>query len=167
MFRTLRITINVTVSMILTAMILFLLFVFLNKMITKSDVITINGYYVFFVSSGSMEPKLKIGDVILVKKEPSYEVGDIVTYTLDDAYITHRVVDFDGESVILKGDANSAIDQPINIRSVVGKFQKKLVVFKYFYALSKNKLFVITLVFVIITVNVLDVYKNKRKEKVL
>lgn len=149
--------------MILTTLVLFVLFIFLNKAITKSDTISVNGYYVFFVSSGSMEPKLEIGDIILVKKEPKYEVGDIVTYKLDDVYITHRIIEFNGDSVICQGDANSAIDDPVNIRDIEGKFQKKLVIFKYLYALSKNKLFIITLVFVIIIVNVLDIYKNKRK----
>ena len=164
--RIIRIIINVTISMILTTLVLFILFIFLNKAITKDDAISFNGYYVFFVSSGSMKPELQIGDVIVVKKEPKYEVGDIVTYKLDKAYITHRIIDFDGNMVILKGDANSAIDDPVNIRDIQGKFQKKLVLFKYLYALSQNKLFIITLVFVIIIINLLDYLKNKKDRKV-
>lgn len=57
------------------------------------------GYQVFRVSSGSMEPKLMIGDVIIVKDvEPEkIEVGDIVTYKgevgdLDDKFITHQII---------------------------------------------------------------------------
>lgn len=57
------------------------------------------GYHIFRVSSGSMEPQLLIGDVILVKSVEPDEVnnGDIVTYKgeegdLEDKFITHQVI---------------------------------------------------------------------------
>lgn len=58
------------------------------------------GYQIFRVSSGSMEPELMIGDVILVKdaKPEDVKAGDIVTYKgeegdLDDKFITHKMLE--------------------------------------------------------------------------
>lgn len=58
------------------------------------------GFHIFRVSSGSMEPELMIGDVILVKDvDPSkIEKGDTVTYMgdegdFDDKFITHKVIE--------------------------------------------------------------------------
>lgn len=83
------------------------------------------GYQVFRVSSGSMEPKLMIGDVIIVKDvEPEkIEVGDIVTYKgevgdLDDKFITHQIIAtpeyVDGEYQFqTQGTAQGTIADPI------------------------------------------------------
>lgn len=58
------------------------------------------GYQVFRVSSGSMEPELMIGDVILIKEAEPQDIkkGDIVTYKgeegdLNDKFITHKMIE--------------------------------------------------------------------------
>jgi len=58
------------------------------------------GYQIFRVSSGSMEPELMIGDVILVKDAQPQDVkeGDVVTYKgevgdLSDKFITHKLIE--------------------------------------------------------------------------
>ncbi len=83
------------------------------------------GYQIFRVSSGSMEPELLIGDVILVKQvEPQdVEMGDTVTYKgeegdLADKFITHKVIStpeyIDGEYVFrTQGIANGTIADPL------------------------------------------------------
>jgi signal peptidase len=71
------------------------------------------------VLSGSMEPQLHVGDVVVVDQVPPLEVrvGDIVTFRdPDDAsrLITHRVreMDVDGTEVqfVTKGDANTSVE---------------------------------------------------------
>lgn len=58
------------------------------------------GYQIFRVSSGSMEPELMVGDVILVKSVEPDEIhkGDTVTYKGEegdfrDKFITHKVIE--------------------------------------------------------------------------
>lgn len=81
------------------------------------------GYRIFEVASGSMEPTLKIKDVVLVKvNEKNIKNKDIIVYIGDnDAVITHRVLRIEGDSLIVKGDANNTTDAPIKKDQVVGK----------------------------------------------
>ncbi len=79
------------------------------------------------VTTGSMEPSIKVGDLIYVKGvAPSdVQVGDIITFKPPASYIqgtliTHRVteVSYDSNEVYFKtkGDANNAVD-PWTIKS--------------------------------------------------
>jgi len=67
------------------------------------------------IATGSMEPLIKPGDVILVKKINGQEaqIGDIIQYRLDEVYVAHRVVAVvkgKGELFQTKGDNNSSAD---------------------------------------------------------
>lgn len=73
------------------------------------------------VLSGSMEPTLRVDDVILVRETGSYEVGDIVVYQSGRTLIVHRIIAKDGGTVITQGDANNAADAPIEISAVRGE----------------------------------------------
>ena len=74
----------------------------------------------FVVSSGSMIPTLKVGDVITIKNGGSIEslkVGDIIVYKYPinmDRIIVHRVFrivqDAEGKGIVTKGDNNPAQD---------------------------------------------------------
>jgi signal peptidase I len=93
-----------------------------------------NPFYV--VSSGSMEPMLKVNDVLIVRDGGSWEglhVGDIIVFNRPeggDKVIVHRIADIDvdrnGEMMIrTKGDANPAsipgTDYPIGQDNYIGK----------------------------------------------
>jgi signal peptidase I len=70
----------------------------------------------FSVSTGSMNPTLKTGDIIFVKpvEFDSVQKKDIVTIEYNDSsgYFTHRVVRVDKENGLIytKGDANEKQD---------------------------------------------------------
>jgi signal peptidase len=87
------------------------------------------------VTSGSMSPTFKPGDLIFVTKIDSKDVkpGQIITFrTADGAILTHRVVEIkaDGE-IITKGDANKTNDSWPN-----GWKLKKATV-KYLFSIPK------------------------------
>jgi signal peptidase len=81
------------------------------------------------VLSGSMEPDIKVGDVVVVKKVDGSDIkaGDVVTYKIgNDIYVTHRVVEAveeDGKFLFkTKGDANNKEDDDwIKEENLVGK----------------------------------------------
>lgn len=86
-------------------------------------------FEVMTVLSGSMNPTIKMGSVVVVKPVDQYQIGDIITFKSsreDKAPITHRIHDIKvsgGVPVyITKGDANENPDQrEVPKREIVGK----------------------------------------------
>ncbi len=78
------------------------------------------GIKVKVVKSGSMEPVIHTGSIVVIKPAPMYVVGDIITFGADTKMqipTTHRVVEItEGPTKIFttKGDANDSID-PSNV----------------------------------------------------
>lgn len=103
------------------------------------------GYSVYRVSSGSMEPELSVGDIILAKAvgDPmTLKVGDVVTYKgsgeLSGKLITHKIIvapqEEDGEIMLqTKGIANEIADSPINADRVVSVMICEIEFLEYFY----------------------------------
>lgn len=81
------------------------------------------------VLSGSMEPKIPVGSIVIIYDvEPDeLQTGDVITYNLGGGtLVTHRVVevDVDNQSIITKGDANEVEDgAPVSFSQVVGKMK--------------------------------------------
>lgn len=81
------------------------------------------------VLTGSMEPKIMPGDIVLVEKisSDSVNVGDIVMYYSEDGiYITHRVIEKTDQSgvtqFVTKGDNNPSADpKSVNSEQVKGR----------------------------------------------
>ena len=74
-------------------------------------------FQIKIVLSGSMEPDIKVGSVVIVKPVDRYEIGDVVTFGKDDRAnvpTTHRIIDVrivEGETrFVTKGDANDDRD---------------------------------------------------------
>jgi signal peptidase len=86
-------------------------------------------YKVMVVKSGSMEPTIKTGSIVVVKPASDYKIGDIITfgpYSKTKAPTTHRIYEMKvegGEPIyITKGDANNAPDtREIKKIDIVGK----------------------------------------------
>ena len=77
------------------------------------------------VESGSMEPMLQIGDLIIVREAEEYAVGDVVVYQSGKSAVVHRIIEINGEGdeqqIITQGDANNAADAPITAEEIKGK----------------------------------------------
>lgn len=100
----------------------------INKWVTGNPVPKIMGYAPLIVISGSMEPAIKLGDVIIIKerKAKDYHVGEVVSYLDGNTVYTHRIVRMEGDQYILKGDRNNAEDDPVEKDLIVGKALFKL-----------------------------------------
>lgn len=78
------------------------------------------------VLSGSMEPGIPVGSVVVARPlaGEGVQIGDVITYQLDaSTMVTHRIVELDLENrqVITKGDANDTVDAaPVSMQSIVG-----------------------------------------------
>lgn len=81
------------------------------------------------VQSGSMEPAIKVGSVVVIKPSKKYDVNDVITFgkdTKEDVPTTHRIID---ERVVTgtpmyttKGDANEDKDiKEVRESEIIGK----------------------------------------------
>lgn len=73
------------------------------------------------VQSGSMEPVLYKGDLLLVKERQDYAEGDIVVYQSEGLLVVHRIIDIDGRSVTTQGDANNIPDESFDMDCIKGE----------------------------------------------
>lgn len=72
------------------------------------------------VLSGSMEPELSTGDLLILAERHDYAVGDVIVFQDGRMAVTHRIVAMDEDIVITKGDANNAEDDPIQRDQIKG-----------------------------------------------
>lgn len=72
------------------------------------------------VLSGSMEPELSTGDLLIIAERDSYDVDDVVVFQDGRMAVVHRIVSIDGDSVVTRGDANNVDDAPISREQIKG-----------------------------------------------
>ena len=73
------------------------------------------------VLSGSMEPELSVGDLLIVVRDDGYKVDDVVVFQDGRTGVVHRIISIDGDEVITRGDANNTEDSPIQYSQIKGK----------------------------------------------
>lgn len=79
------------------------------------------------VLSGSMEPDLPVGSVLLIipAEYDDINIGDDITFVRDESLklVTHRVIEKndDEKTITTKGIANNTRDAPTSYENVVGK----------------------------------------------
>ena len=84
-------------------------------------------FKVLTVLSGSMEPDIKTGSIIVIKPAENYQVGDVITFGKTAATpTTHRIENMEvieGKILyITKGDANNAPDnRKVTEQDIIGK----------------------------------------------
>ncbi len=107
--------------------------VFIQKFVLMKDSIDFMGYKPLFVLTGSMEPGIKTGDMVIVKeiKQANLKEGDVITYSLGNKSetVTHRIikiVEKDGKTLYqTKGDNNNAPDPDlVSYNMILGKVVK-------------------------------------------
>lgn len=73
------------------------------------------------VLSGSMEPSLSVGDMLVVVPQESYRENDVVVFQRGRSSVVHRIISIEGDEIITKGDANNTADEPISPKAIKGE----------------------------------------------
>jgi signal peptidase len=73
------------------------------------------------VLSGSMEPEISVGDLLIVVARDHYALRDVVVYQDGRMAVTHRIVAFTEEGIVTRGDANNVDDRPIAPEQIKGE----------------------------------------------
>ena len=83
------------------------------------------GWGMAVVVTGSMEPEIPTGALVLVHKQESYSVGDVICFSdAGENMVMHRVIALDAlEQGIIQtqGDANNTADDPIAADQILGR----------------------------------------------
>ena len=131
-------------------------------------------YKLFVVMSGSMEPTIKTGSVVVVKPEKTYVKGDVITFqdpTKSKTTITHRIFEASGSAFLTKGDANKTPDTTeIRKGQILGKEILTVPFIGFVINFAKTQVGLILLVIipaVIIVYNELLSIKNEVKKLIL
>lgn len=135
--------------------------IFYSKIILKEELIKIFGKSFLIVTSGSMEPEINCGELIVITEDKNYKKNDIVTYKdIDNSFVTHRIVSETVNGFILKGDANNINDEEVLISNIKGKviYHSKLLGFFIMYIL---KPLVIIYIILFIVINMFFHFKSK------
>lgn len=124
------------------------------------------------VKSGSMEPTIHTGSIVVVKPAAQYQKGEIVTFgpdTKKEIPITHRIVEVRGEGAgmrfLTKGDANENTDmKEIASREVIGKVFFSIPYLGYVIDFARKPLGFFLLIIVPACVVIIDESINLWKE---
>lgn len=115
------------------------------------------------VLSGSMEPHLSTGDLLLLVERESYSVRDVVVFQDGRTAVVHRIISMDEQEIITKGDANNAPDEPITREQIKGEVVLAIPLIGYAVNLIKTP--VGTIVILLLAVWLLNRSFHKEKEK--
>ena len=114
------------------------------------------GIKTFVIISGSMEPSLEIGDVVVIKEFPkeALQKGDVISFRNGQSIITHRIIDVikdkNGKiSFETKGDNNNIKDKNyVKYDDVEGKMVGKVPFVGKVAILLKNKIIIIVILMI-------------------
>jgi signal peptidase I len=105
---------------IIVGLVLVLLVIGVLVLITSKN--PIFGIQSFVVLTGSMEPTIPAGSLILTQKSFEYNEQDIITFKQGSVTVTHRIIALKDGGFQTQGDANNASDQAIvPLDKVLGK----------------------------------------------
>lgn len=138
---------NILYVLLFIIVILLLIVVILQRVSDNS--ISLGGYRLFTVATGSMEPKYKVGDILISKQiDPNeIQIGDDIVYKGDegsfkDKVVTHQVISIREENgdkkITTKGIANTEEDPEIDSSQVYGKVIYKVQTLSFISQIIKN-----------------------------
>lgn len=110
------------VSSLLLAVIILLFLITLS-----SNGNFVRGYKTFLIQSGSMEPSIMTGDIVIVQENSNYMMGEVVTFiNKEGRTVTHRIAGTTGADSSTqfktKGDANRSSDEDtVSLNNILGK----------------------------------------------
>ncbi len=146
----------------------------LGLLVILSERKEILGYKFLVVRSGSMEPAMKTGSLLLIKSNENneYQEGDIVTFgPVSDAkmLITHRISKVEGKNGELvyttKGDANDGPDpRKLREEQILGKFFLAIPLIGYVVGFTQTPLGVTLLIVIPATILIYNEILNIKKE---
>jgi len=129
-------------------------------------------YKILIIYSGSMEPAIKMGSLVLVKSADEYKIGEVITFknpANPKKLTTHRIIDFkvtnNQLTYITKGDANRAPDErEIFQPEIIGKVLFSIPYLGYALNFIKQPLVLALIIIIPATIIIYDEMKKIQRE---
>lgn len=165
--KVLKFIVNVLYTLMFIVVVLLLLVVIMQRV--SNNTITLGGFRMFTVATGSMVPVYDVGDILISKeiKPEKIKVGDDLVYlgkkgSFAGKIVTHRVNSIEKQEdgnykIITQGVANNTADPEIDQTQVLGKVMCEVGILSFMQKLMKNMYVFYFVIF--IPVGIL-VYKN-------
>lgn len=141
---------------IIIAMVAFNILFVLKAIKNPNKTPDLFGIKTFVIISGSMEPNINIGDMVIVKiADEPYKVGDIIAFREGNTVIVHRIVEeieANGKMKYqTKGDNNNTVDKNLVEESCIeGVYKFKIpMVGNVFMFIYKNFVIIIIILLII------------------
>ncbi len=145
--KVLKLIYNVAYTILVIITLLILIAVLLQRV--SNNTISLGGFRIFNVATGSMIPKYQVGDILISKTiNPSdVKVGDDIVYTgmkgdFAGKIITHQVIQIEPNEGNLvfhtKGIANDTEDPTIEGNQILGKVLYRTIVLSYISKIINN-----------------------------
>ncbi len=145
--KALKIIGNILYILLFVIVLLMLVVVILQR--ASDNSISLGGYRLFTVATGSMEPKYEVGDILISKEinPKDIQIGDDIVYrgkegSFNGKVVTHQVVSIRDEEgnkkIITKGIANTEEDPEIDSTQVYGKVIYKVQTLSFISQIIKN-----------------------------
>lgn len=102
------------------------------------------GFRSYLVQSGSMEPTIMTGDIIVIQPQERYGIRDVVTFhDSENRVVTHRIAKIETkegqEEITTKGDANRSDDfDTIKPQQIIGKVSLTIPKLGFLVAFGKS-----------------------------
>jgi signal peptidase I len=144
---------------------LLILITLLAFFILNNNFSFVSKYQSFVVQSGSMEPAIITGDIIIVQPQDKYFINDVVTFNSNSRVVTHRIMSIDDQDEDIyystKGDANrTGDDDLIEHDQIIGKVILTLPRLGFFVAFSKTTPGLIIMILIPVIILILDKLLN-------
>lgn len=151
---------------ILLIVVVFSVYLFIQTNVLENSFITLFGFSLFQVETGSMSGTMEIEDIVIVKLgNDDIKPDDIVTYKEKDYFVTHRVLSVENDTVITKGDANNSADAPISKSQIIGEVIYIIDEVKLWKQVLTDKAVLIPTGITLLLFIILITYKEKAGEK--
>ncbi|MFR5683009.1 MAG: signal peptidase I [Clostridia bacterium] len=149
---------------------LYNIFLISMSSLNQTEANKVGGYQAYIITTNSMEPNIREGDVIIIKQcdEQTLKEGDIITFrNSKNEFITHRIISIEEEQneklYVTKGDNNTIEDlEKISFNAIEGILIFRVPFLGNILLLFRNRIYLVLLALVIILIYL---YTRKREEK--
>lgn len=127
------------------------------------------GYEPYQILSGSMEPTLKIGEIVLIDtNDTNVGEGDVIAFYMGEQVVIHRIHEIISDEVyITKGDGNPNVDfSPVKQEEIIGTLWIHLRWASLFWSIITSKMR-LAFIFVLVSLNVAAELYGREKEEVV